>query len=149
LQTIARFYEPWKAYVVCGRLWSEDIPAFVAFELAVGNQWLNGLALGGAKLQVPNGFEDAARDVMRQAAAGAYREELEYELGPQSWIRCPHCGADNYREVRPVVITVLAMVLVFYTGLAITPDGRTLRCRVCKTVWRPGPDPDATTPGSL
>lgn len=146
MQTIASFYEPWKAHVVRGRLWSEDIPAFVAFELAVGNQWLQGLALGGAKLQVPNGFEDRARKVMRLAAAGAYRDELEYELGPQSWIRCPQCGADDYNDVRPVALTVAAMVLVWFTGIAIAPDGRTLCCRVCKAVWKP--DPDVTTPGS-
>jgi hypothetical protein len=147
VQTIARFYEPWKAYVVCGRLWSEDVPAFIAFEYAVGNQWLQVIALGGVRVQVPNGCEDEARAVLRQADAGAYREELEYELGPLPAMRCPHCGASDYRKVRPVAISVLAALFAWLTLFAIPPNGRKLRCRVCNTVWRR--DEETTTPRSL
>ncbi len=115
MQTIARFYEPWKAHVVRGRLWAEDIPAFVAFEYHVGNAWLEAIALGGVRLQVQNGFEDEARAVLRQAEAGAFREELEYEFGPLQEVRCPHCGASDYCKARPVAVTVLAALLAWLT----------------------------------
>ena len=147
MQTIARFYEPWKAYVVCGRLWSEDIPAFIAFEFITANQWLEVIAFGGVRLYVPDGSEDEARAVLRRADAGAYREELEYELGPLPQIRCPHCGASDYRKTRPLVLTALAVLFALWTYIPIPPRGRKLRCRVCKTVWRP--DAETTTPGSL
>lgn len=146
MKTVARFYEPWKAHIVRGRLWSEDIPAFVAFEYHVGNAWLGAVALGGARVEVPNGFEDEARAALRQADAGAFREELEYEFGPLQEIWCPHCGASDYRKVRPVAVTVFAALLAWLTLFAIPVSGRTLQCRVCKTVWRP--DEETTTPKS-
>ncbi len=139
VQTVASFAEPWEAHLLRGRLWAEDIPAFVAFGFHVGNNWIAGLALGGAKVQVPEGFGDAARTVLRQAQLGAYKAELEDELGPIPWIVCPHCGARDYCAVRAWPMSALSAIVVVATGVAFFADTSRLRCRVCRTRWNPGP----------
>jgi hypothetical protein len=140
LQTVARFAEVWEAHLLRGRLRSEDIPAFVAFGFHMGNAWHFGLALGGALVQVPNGFEDEAQAVLRRINTGMVREELEAQFGPIGFIACPHCGATDYRKVRPWPMTLLAVLIVVTTGFAVLPNDNEYRCRVCGTRWKPDPD---------
>jgi hypothetical protein len=136
VQTIARFTEPWEAQMFCGRLWSEDIPAFVAFEFHVGNNWPVGLGLGGALVQVPDGAAEDARAVWQRCRAGAFRVELEDIFGDFGRIACPHCGSTRYRKHRRLLATAAAVVVVFVLGIAMPPIVWLYRCRVCGTQWK-------------
>ncbi|MGH6870908.1 MAG: hypothetical protein ACREHE_05315 [Rhizomicrobium sp.] len=140
MRTIASLPDVWQAHLLRGRLWSEDIPAFVAFQYHVGNNWLAVVALGGAKVQVPNGLEDEARAVIAHADAGRYLEELEAELGAIPVIACPNCGSRRYLKVRPWPASTVALLVAWLTLVAIPPKDRPLRCARCGTIFDPGPD---------
>jgi hypothetical protein len=118
-----------------GRLWSEDIPAFVLFEYHIGNNWPLGLGLGGARVQVPNGLEDEARAVWLACEAGVYRDELESEFGPFERIICPHCGSPKWRWYKPWLATFMDAIIVFGLGLPLPSQRERRVCRVCKTRW--------------
>jgi hypothetical protein len=63
LATIAAFRDPWEAHMFRLRLEAEDVPAVVAYDFHIGNNWLWSTALGGVRVQVPHDFADAAFDV--------------------------------------------------------------------------------------
>jgi hypothetical protein len=52
------------AHVALGRLQAEDIPAVLADQHLVQTDWLYSLAVGGIKLQVEEGDEERARQVL-------------------------------------------------------------------------------------
>ena len=85
--TVARYDFPYQAHIARAKLDSEGIPAFVADEHTINMQWLYSNAMGGVKLQVPESFAEAAREVLaREEAQVAPAAEVE---GP----RCQHCGS--------------------------------------------------------
>ena len=136
LTTVASFTEPWEAHMFRGRLRSEGIPAFVAFEFHVGNNWSWGLGLGGAQVQVPRELAGPALAVWRECRSGAFRAELEAEFGDIGRIACPHCGAADYRKRRPLYAAAAAIIVSLFFGLCIPPVTWIYRCRVCGTRWK-------------
>ena len=136
MQTIASFTEPWEAHMFCGRLWSEDIPAFVAFKFHVGNNWSVGLGLGGALVQVPDSLCESALAVWRQCNGGDFRVELENIFGDIGRVACPHCGSTNYGKRRGLLAVAAAIAVVLVTGIAMPPVVWLYRCRICGTRWK-------------
>ena len=66
LITVARYSLPYEAHLARARLEAEDIPAFVMEEHTINMQWLYSNALGGVRLQVPQGFEADAAAVLAE-----------------------------------------------------------------------------------
>lgn len=63
MMTITTFSLPIEAQIAWAKLDSEGIPAFVADEHTINAHWLYSNALGGVRLQVPNGFAEQAHNI--------------------------------------------------------------------------------------
>jgi hypothetical protein len=138
LVTIASFTEPWEAHIFRLRLQAEGVPAFVAHEHHVWQNWPYALALGGVKVQVPRSATEKASDVERRCRAGQYRAELAAELGDLDDARCPDCGS-NRIESRRFWFAILLLLLSYAIAQVIFPLGRRVhRCAACGTGWREG-----------
>jgi hypothetical protein len=108
LATIAAFRDPWEAHMFRLRLEAEDVPAVVAYEFHIGNNWLWSTALGGVRVQVPNDFAEAAFDVKSLCRTGKYRADLIEEFGDIDDPHCPHCGSQNYWKRRPLSVMIFS-----------------------------------------
>jgi len=135
LVTVANFTEPCEAHLFRTRLEAEGIPAFVAHEQHVGNNWPIGWALGGAKVQVLRDMADDARAVERKCIAGHYRRELLEELGEPEEC-CPLCGSTDFKSRAAIPKMLLLMAVFLITGI-VFPLATVMRlCRVCGAGWR-------------
>lgn len=110
LETVASFRDPWEAHLLRLRLEAEGIPASVAFQYHVGNNWWYSTALGGAKVQVPRSWLREARAVELSSRTGVFEDELRTEFGEIDDVRCPRCGSERFQKRRPIASIVLALV---------------------------------------
>ncbi len=62
-QTVETFRDPRDAHLLRMRLDVDGIPAVIANDLHVWNAWHMSTALGGVRVQVPNGYELLADEV--------------------------------------------------------------------------------------
>jgi hypothetical protein len=131
LATIAAFRDPWEAHMFRLRLEAEDVPAVVAYEFHIGNNWLWSTALGGVRVQVPNDFAEAAFDVKSLCRTGKYRDDLIEEFGDIDDPHCPHCGSQNYWKRRPISVMIFFAVLLPLGGFPAW--GWVCFCRNCGT----------------
>lgn len=115
LITVARFREPWEAHMLRGRLAAEGIPATVAHEFHVGNNWLYSDALGGAKVQVPDAMGETARRIASDCRRGVFHEMLRETLGDLDDPKCPVCGREDIRRGS----SPLPMLIVFFALLPL------------------------------
>jgi hypothetical protein len=136
LRTVASFREAWEAHMLRGLLETEGIPATVAHEFLVGNNWPWSTALGGVKVQVPRAFEEDARKTERSCRDGDYRTILEDEVDDIDDPTCPACGASHFWKRRSAPQVFLATFLLFALGVAAPPFNWILLCRNCKTQFR-------------
>lgn len=133
LVTIASLRDPWEAQFLRLRLEAEQIPAFVAFEFHIGNNWPWSTALGGVRVQVPTSCEAQAIEVERGCRDGRYRAELaEFFAGDLDDPRCPHCGSTDFRKRRPIGVIVFFVVALLAIS-AVPAWGWVCSCRKCGT----------------
>jgi hypothetical protein len=133
LVTVASFRDPWEAHMLCSRLEWEGIPASVAHDFHVGNNWPWSTALGGAKVQVPSMFAGDARVVEGQSRDGTYTSELRAQFGDIDDTTCTSYGSSDVRRRRPVGSIIEALLL---STIALVPAfGWTYRCNICGTKW--------------
>jgi hypothetical protein len=133
----ASFMESPEAYIFLGRLKAEGIPAYIAHEFHVGNNWAYATALGGVKVQVPADRLGEARHVERLSGAGEFRALLEAEFGDLNEIHCRKCGSADYRRLRPIPRQLLAIVASFLTGTVFPAWGWIHVCNACRTRFKP------------
>jgi hypothetical protein len=133
LVTIASFREPQEAHMLAARLRSEGLFASVAHQFHVGNNWWYSTALWGVKVQVASENTDAARTIERACRSGEYNRHLAAELGDLDEVRCPHCGANDYRKRRPIYQCALAGVTILFTSFPLPPWTWILICKNCGT----------------
>ena len=92
--TVATFWQPAQAHVARLKLESEDIPCIISDENLVSVYWLYANAIGGVKLQVPEGDVDRAR-----IALGDYGTPADPEFDRPRDVpplrTCPHCGSEE------------------------------------------------------
>jgi hypothetical protein len=131
LTTVAKFRDPWEAHMLRMRLEAEGVPAFVAYEFHIGNNWLWSTALGGARVQVWDRLAIDAFDVWQRCRDGEFRDHLVMEFGDIDDPRCPHCGAQNYWKRRSILTTIIFFALL---PLGMVPAwGWVCICRNCGT----------------
>lgn len=136
LVTVSSFREPYEAHLFRGRLKAEGITAFVAHEMHVANKWYLSNGLGGVKVQVSSDEIELAREVERASQRGDYREALRAELGDLDDPVCPHCGGTTFRQRRPFLRAVLAVIVSMATITVFPPSGWILRCETCFREFR-------------
>ena len=133
LVTVGRFRDPVQAQLRKGLLEGAGIPAFVADEHLIGTQWLYSTALGGARLQVPSQYEEAARNLLAEDAAGSLEALSENSLPLGDGDACPRCGSG---EVRPSHTKRSALAFSLLVELPLFVWRRRWVCGHCGHTWR-------------
>ena len=95
LTTVARFRNPVSAHIARARLEADGIPAFLADEYLVGVQWLYSDAVGGVKLNVPDSYVEAAREVVARDHSRDLRGVLHRRRMRLVRRACPECGSER------------------------------------------------------
>jgi hypothetical protein len=128
------FRDPWEAHLLRTRLETEGIPAFVASDTHIGNNWPISIALGGARVLILDSQLAEANDVVSRCVDGTYEAELTEMFGAIPFRNCPVCGSEDVRR-RPTLGE-------FVFGVSLAIFGATSRlgtskcyCRVCKARW--------------
>ena len=120
LSTIATFNELPEAYVLCGRLSAEGIPAWIAHEYQIANDWFRATARHGAWVQVPGIREAEAFEIVRAAKVGDFEALLTEQFGEINKLHCPQCGATSCWKRRPFLEGTFAILFGVLT-LTIPP----------------------------
>jgi len=136
LATVAKFLDPWEAYVVRARLESEGIPATVAYANHAIMNWPQSLALGGTAVQVPTPFIGRAREILSEYRSGALEDELVEAVGIQRE-HCPQCGSTNFKRTMQLHKRLWAILIVLVVA-AFPAKRSTFICRECGYRWQWG-----------
>jgi DNA-directed RNA polymerase subunit RPC12/RpoP len=131
LETVAIFRDPWEAHMLRMRLEAEGMPAFVAYEFHIGNNWLWSTALGGVRVQVWHHLAKDAWDVWQRCRNGEFRHDLVAEFGDIDDPHCPHCGSTELKKRRSVAMIALVVAALFI--LSMPAWGWVYVCKKCGT----------------
>ena len=93
LTTIASFREAHSAHIVRAKLEAAGIPVFVTDEHLVGVQWFYSDAIGGVKLQVPDGYAEQARELVTADFSREIRS-VRHTSRVRAPDVCPACGGE-------------------------------------------------------
>ncbi len=136
LATVAKFLDPWEAYIVRARLEADGIPASVAFAQHAIVNWPMSLALGGTLVQVPAEFLGPARKILADYEAGILEGELNEVTGLQRE-HCPRCGSTNFKRTMQLRKRVYAILVVLLVA-AFPAKRSTFICQNCGHRWEWG-----------
>ena len=125
LVTIDSFTDQLQAHLLKGRLEAEGIPAVVSQEHHISVNWLVSQALGGVKVQVPEPFVPAAKEVLVALKAG------EYALSPEEYggEKCPKCSShdvDQYKKRWNI-----SFLSFFFLQIPLPFSSKNMRCLAC------------------
>jgi hypothetical protein len=128
LATVARYFDPWEAYILCARLTAEGIPARVIGDQHIIANWPMSVALGGAALQVPEACLEEALGLVAAYHSGELEKELIDE-DPAAAEDCPCCGSRQLVRSTPLGqrVSTLLTFLLFSTPFPTTAIQTTLR----------------------
>ncbi|MDX5418448.1 MAG: DUF2007 domain-containing protein [Hymenobacteraceae bacterium] len=134
LVTVATFSQPTEAYILKGRLEAEGIPCFLGDEHIIAAQPLYSVAVGGVKLQVTEGDEEEAREMIGRIMRGASEYILDNDIDLDHFaqdcepeIICPICDSANITE-KGFLGGVLGIILPFFS--------RKFNCHGCGYTWK-------------
>lgn len=136
LATLAKFLDPWEAYVVRARLEADGIPASVAFVNHAIANWPMSLALGGTIVQVPASFLAQSQKILADYQAGTLEDELNEAIGSQKE-HCPRCGSSNFKRSMLGCKRLYATLIVLFVA-AFPIKYSLLICRECRYRWQWG-----------
>jgi hypothetical protein len=118
-----------------GRLEAEGVPAVVSLDQHIWVNWPLSTALGGARVQIPDGFADTGREVLEDCVSGTYAEALEDIFGDIELTVCPACGSRDIRR-RPAARELVFGIVFTLIVATAKVEARNCRCRRCGTRWR-------------
>ena len=136
LVTVAKFLDPWEAYVVQARLAADGIPATVAFANHAIVNWPMSLALGGTPVQVPPNFVAQASEILSNYQVGALEDELNEAIGSRRE-HCPRCGSVNFKRTMRLLRRIYAILIVLFVA-AFPTKRSTFNCNNCGHQWEWG-----------
>lgn len=129
LVTVARYSMPYEAHLAKARLEAEGIPVFIADEHLLSINWLYTPAVGGIKVQVPEDWVDAARDILTTD----HQDEIA-DIDEEPPLTCPHCGGHNATMVLgDPVILILTFVLL---GAPLFFLREKMKCHTCGNLFQ-------------
>jgi len=135
LTTIARYFNPSEAQILCARLQADGIPASVADDQHMMANWALAGALGGARLQVPEAFAEEAAELVRAYHAGELERDLIAEH-PSAAERCPACGGERLDKTVPLGQRALLLASCLAVSVPFPTQASNYRCLDCQTRWR-------------
>ena len=135
LTTIARYFNPSEAQILCARLQAEGIPATVAGDQHMMADWTLMVALGGARLQVPAAFTEQAAELIRAYHAGEVEQDLLAQA-PDAAERCPACGSRHLVKRVPVRQRALLLATFLFVAAPFPTQASRYRCSDCGHRWR-------------
>lgn len=138
LETIGRYFDPWEAHIVRARLEAEDIPAFVVGDQHMILNWPICIALGGARLQVPPSFAQAAENVIEKYESGIYQDDLLEEFSG-AVETCPKCGTDKIVSTVPYSTRALVVLTTVVASAPFPASATLMSCSKCSHRWRYAP----------
>jgi hypothetical protein len=131
LVTVRRYRDLTEAYVGRSLLELAAIPAWIADENFVRMDWFYSNLVGGLRLQVDEGDEAAAREVLEQEVPRTitYGPEETY-IQPT----CPKCGSADITfgggtERGP------SLVALYVLSVPVPPRGSAWHCEACGAQW--------------
>jgi len=130
LVTIKTFSQVWEAELSRATLKAEGIPAFIADANTININWLYSNLLGGVKLQVPESYVEAAKDVLSSLDESP-QEVLKEDIDSPA---CPKCGKHNSTLIRLGRRWTFLTWLLFGFPLFFPPKRR--QCLECGMVWK-------------
>ena len=138
LVTLAKFLDPWEAYVVRARLEADGIPATIAFANHAIANWPMSLALGGTRIQVPESYLAQSRKILSDYEAGRLEDELDETAGLQR-AHCPRCGSTEFKRTMTWRKRAAAIVIIVLVAAFPTSRSRFI-CKTCGHRWDWGED---------
>ncbi|MBD1396884.1 DUF2007 domain-containing protein [Pontibacter sp. JH31] len=134
LVTVATFSQPTEAYILKGRLEAEGIPCFLGDEHIIAAQPLYSVAVGGVKLQVTEGDEQEAREmigrIMRGTSEYILDDGMKLDQSAQDYdpeIICPICDSASITE-KGFFGGILGITVPFVS--------RKFHCHGCGYTWK-------------
>ncbi len=140
--TVDAFTNPLDAHIARGLLESEGIPALLHSEHHVWSTWPYSLALGGVRLQVPQGYVGRARDLLARQRDGEFERALEEQQGVDE-DRCGCCGSTDLRFTRSPWHVMLSIATLGLSGIIFPPGITGRQCRACGATQPARHPPDA------
>jgi len=131
LVTVRRYRDLAEAYVGRSLLESAGIPAWIADENLVRMDWFYSNLVGGMRLQVDEGEEAAAREILEERAPGTitYGEEEVY-VQPT----CPKCGSAEI-TLGSGTERGQSLVALYVLSIPVPPREATWQCEACGARW--------------
>lgn len=134
LVTCAHFYDPLEAHVVRARLEAEGVPATVADDQMINANWPLSVALGGARVQVPDAFLAEARAIIEHYSGGTFADDVDAETGSEPH-HCPRCSSRSIARTVPASQKALAVGVYVVSGATFPTRESLHRCRDCGNAW--------------
>ena len=142
--TVATFWQPMDAHLARIKLQSEGIECALIDEYLVATDWLYANAVGGIKLQVPQGRFAEAREALEPHAGRAVSAvdgpaqtvDSETPDGTLGYARaaCPSCGSPKIRRQRWTRRSVSLAILLL--GFPLPFMSRQWTCDECGHEWK-------------
>jgi len=131
LVTVRRYRDLAEAYVGRSLLESAGIPAWIADENLVRMDWFYSNLVGGMRLQVDEGEEAAAREILEEGAPGTitYGEEEVY-VQPT----CPKCGSAEI-TLGSGTERGQSLVALYVLSIPVPPREAIWQCEACGARW--------------
>ena len=131
LVTVRRYRDLAEAYVGRSLLESAGIPAWIADENLVRMDWFYSNLVGGMRLQVDEGEEGAAREILREGAPATITYgDAETYIQPT----CPRCGSSEI-TLGSGTERGRSFVALYVLGIPVPPREAAWHCEVCGTQW--------------
>ena len=137
LKTVGRYFDPWEAYILQGRLEAEGIPASVANAQHILANWPLSVALGGAVLQVAGADLQRAEAIIAEYYAGVFENGLLAE-NPDAADTCPACGSADISGSVPHRQRALTVATFLLASAPFPTRASRMECATCGNHWRYG-----------
>lgn len=120
--TVERFFHPTEAHIAAGKLESEGVPVYLLGVNHASVNWIQSIALGGIRLQVPADYLEAAHRILSE------RVEIE----PDTEV-CPSCGS---ADISPMNNSMkIALVSIHLLSVPLPWASNRRHCASCGYEW--------------
>ncbi len=142
LKIVATYSMPYQAHLAKSRLETEGISAFIRDEHLISIDWLYSPALGGVKLEVPEGQWEEAKQILETSIPNDL-EEMEIIEGDPAQIppteimtqlECANCGSQGFVEKKKNPVS--GFINGVFLGIPYFWFGQPYLCRACGHVFR-------------
>lgn len=137
LTTVGRYFDPWEAHILRGRLEAEGIPASVAGDQHIIADWPLSVALGGAALQVPTAHLAEAQKIVAAYHSGVFAQALATQH-PHASDPCPTCGVEEAVGSISLGQRALAIATFLIASAPFPTRASRMHCQACGHCWRYG-----------